>query len=184
MMKSRSPFQEEQGSSRFDPIRQVRLLVQRKLGANKVALACSSPMGMLMIAEHVACAEFHGDSRRRNIGLCNLARVISFDGISLIAWTTDWALIIERYSLLPSVLLSRHRAHNKAVLTFAEACKVFAETKELPGFRELAEPARVTANTKGWVLCPNCGWHFALHCESSWNGDRHMGCGKRLIIER
>jgi hypothetical protein len=139
---------------------------------------------MLMIAEHVASAEFHGDSRRRNIGLGNLARAISFDGIKLLAWTTDWALILRRDSILPSVLLSRHKEHNAAVMTFAEACKAFAETKELPGLRELSDPTKVTANGINWVLCPNCGRRFALHSKSSWNRDRHMTCGKRLIIER
>ncbi len=181
-MNAPNPFQEEQGASRFDKRRNVQLLVRRKLGANKVAVECSSPLGMLMIAEHVTSTEFRGVSRRRNIGLGNLARAISFDGISLLAWTTDGALIIERDSILPSVLLSRHKEHNDAVMTLAKACKVFAQTKELPGFRELSEPAEATANGQDWVLCPNCGRHFALKCKNSWNGDRHITCGKRLTI--
>lgn len=124
-MKSRGP-------SRFDRIHHIRLLVQRKLGACRVALRCSSSLGMLMIAEHIATAELHGDSRRRNIGLGNFARAISFNGLSLVAWTTDGALMIERDSILPSVLRPRHKEHNEAVMAFATACKEFAETKELP----------------------------------------------------
>jgi hypothetical protein len=139
---------------------------------------------MLMIAEHVAIADFQGKSQRRNAGLACLARSICIGEISLLAWTTDNSLIVQRNSLLPSVILRRHRMHNQFVESFARACKTFTETRELPGFRELSDAVEITPDAKDWALCPNCGRRFALYSKDSWNGDRHLTCGKRLIIQR
>lgn len=46
-----------------------------------------------------------------------------------------------------------------------------------------APPVEVQKNSKGWILCPNCGVRFNDRDSLVWNGSRHRPCGQRLVIK-
>jgi hypothetical protein len=51
-----------------------------------------------------------------------------------------------------------------------------------PLFRPSDEPLNVETLVGGFVKCPRCGVRFSASATDSWDGERHLSCGARLIL--
>lgn len=41
---------------------------------------------------------------------------------------------------------------------------------------------KITRIRNGFAQCPHCGVRFALYSDQSWDGEKHLSCGTRLVL--
>lgn len=121
----------------------------------------------------------------RFTGLCMLVV-----GLAMCAWL-GFNLFIEEQPEFTNSTNGNTRSAGKALILFGFGAAL-GGVMLVTGMKKPKKPSQnadapvlhVRPYQPGWVRCPACGWKFSLDDAGAWDGQCHLRCGQRLVIEQ